>query len=148
MLWSVPLSKITIEVVSTPRRTVNPVVKLSAELLSWMAAVKDMAFESTPLHKSTDHYDNMELPSLPHLKYRKRLDSLSLCCAYMDSDGIQRTHQETISHKKVDLEVVAALLPPAIVSIQTFLAENHNEVAQADEAPAAEVPLMADTDSK
>ena len=147
------LPEITIEVVSAPRRGVNPLVKLSVELLSWMAAVKDMELEvPIPVYKVTSHWDDMELPSLPSpLKYRKRGAALSLACNYVDRDGRQKTHQETISHKTVDLEAVLTLVPIAIGNMQKWMSVNHHEAADADSQAdssgpsAAPEPLMTPT---
>ena len=149
------LPEITIEVVSTPRRGVNPMVKLSVELLNWMAAVKDMELEvPMPVYKVTSHWDDMELPSLPSpLKYRKRLSALSVYCDYVDKDGRQKTHQETISHNKVNLEAVLALVPTAVENMQQWMSANHHEAVDADSQAdssgpsAVREPLITPTDA-
>ena len=119
------LDAITIQCVPTPRRGLNPCVKLTPELLVWLSAVSDVEFDITKKErcaKTTQHYNDMELPRLePPLKWRKRGAALSIYRTYTCQDGEQKTVQRTLTRTEVNLETVNVLLPVAPDSMSEFI---------------------------
>ena len=139
------LDEFRLPVISTPRQGVNPTVRLTAELLTWLALVGDMnldvymARKASPSRKPViDHYKDMELPDLPHpLKYRRRGDALSVACDYTDQDGKAKTHQETVTRAQLAPDALEGVLKPVIANVQKFLENTDNHGTHAGPADAS-----------
>ena len=120
------LEPMTLHVVSTPRRGVNPCIMINPSVLEWLSYVIDCRFAAKQAN-STHEY-GFDLPELPQpLKYRRRGTSLSIACRHTDDEGRTKTHQETVTNKEVTATQFAILLQPTVGHMQAFVEEHDHK---------------------